>query len=83
VSSFIAFALGAVVPLLPWFFGSGTAAVIASIVLGAVASAVVGTLLARVTGKSVLFSAGRQLAIATFAAGVTFLVGSLVGVGVA
>jgi VIT1/CCC1 family predicted Fe2+/Mn2+ transporter len=83
VSSFIAFAIGAIVPLLPWFFGSGNATVVASIVLGLVASAVVGTLLARFTGRSVLFSAGRQVAIAVFAAGVTFLVGHAVGVGVA
>jgi VIT1/CCC1 family predicted Fe2+/Mn2+ transporter len=82
VSSFIAFALGALVPLLPWFFGSGSGAVVASIVLGFVASAAVGAALARFTGKSVLFSAARQMAIATVAAGVTFLVGNLVGVGV-
>src|SRR5438270_9921297 len=43
VSSFVAFALGALVPLLPWFFGSGTGAVVASIILGVVASVVVGT----------------------------------------
>src|SRR5438552_1832792 len=47
LSSFIAFALGALVPLLPWFFGSGSAATIVSIVLGAFASLVVGALLAR------------------------------------
>ena len=34
VSSFVAFALGALVPLMPWFFGAGAAAAIASIVLG-------------------------------------------------
>jgi VIT1/CCC1 family predicted Fe2+/Mn2+ transporter len=83
ISSFVAFALGALVPLLPWFFGTGTAATVASVVLGLVASAVVGTLLARFTGRSVFFSAGRQVAIAVFAAGVTFLVGHVVGVGVA
>lgn len=82
VSSFIAFAIGALLPLLPWFFGSGTAATVASVVLGLLASGVVGTLLARFTGRSVLFSAGRQVAIAVFAAGVTFLVGHAVGVGV-
>src|SRR3954451_9970105 len=59
ISSFFAFAIGALVPLLPWFFGSGTAAVIASVVLGFIASAIVGTLLARFTGKSVWFSAAR------------------------
>ena len=82
VSSFFAFAIGALVPLLPWFFGSGTAATVASIALGALASVVVGGLLARFTGRRVWFSAGRQLGIATFAAGVTFLVGHAVGVGV-
>src|SRR5438874_4331611 len=56
VSSFVAFAIGALLPLLPWFFGSGTAATIASIVLGAVASVVVGALLARFTGRRVWFS---------------------------
>src|SRR5438270_10343497 len=82
VSSFVSFAIGALVPLLPWFFGSGTAAVVASVVLGLCACAVVGALLARFTGRSVLFSAARQMIIATVAGGVTFLVGSLVGVGV-
>jgi len=82
VSSFFAFAIGALVPLLPWFFGSGTAATVMSIVLGGLASVIVGSLLARFTGRAVWFSAGRQLAIAAFAAGVTFLVGHIVGVGV-
>ncbi|HEX4818567.1 MAG TPA: VIT1/CCC1 transporter family protein [Acidimicrobiales bacterium] len=82
ISSFIAFALGALVPLLPWFFGSGVAATVASIALGGVACVVVGALLARFTGRRVWFSAARQLAIAMVAAGTTFLVGHLVGVGV-
>jgi VIT1/CCC1 family predicted Fe2+/Mn2+ transporter len=82
LSSFLSFALGALIPLLPWFFGSGTAAVVASVVLGLAACAVVGALLARFTGRSVLFSAGRQVLIATIAGAVTFFVGNLVGVGV-
>jgi VIT1/CCC1 family predicted Fe2+/Mn2+ transporter len=81
-SSFVAFAIGALVPLLPWFVGSGTAATVASVVLGVVASAVVGALLARFTGRSAFFSAGRQVAIAAIAGTVTFTVGHLVGVGV-
>jgi len=82
VSSFFAFAVGALLPLLPWFVGSGSAATVASVVLGLIGSAIVGSLLARFTGRSVLFSATRQVAIATFAAGITFLIGNLVGVGV-
>src|ERR687886_1874454 len=38
VSSFVTFALGALMPLLPWFFSGGTAAVLASVVLGALAA---------------------------------------------
>src|SRR5262249_54787150 len=80
-SSFLSFAIGALIPLFPWFFGSGTAAVVASVILGLVACAVVGALLSRFTGRSVVFSAGRQVLIATIAGAVTFLVGNLVGVG--
>ncbi len=81
-SSFGSFAVGALLPLLPWFFAHGTAAVVASVVLGALGAVAVGTALARFTGRPALRSAGRQLLIAAVAATVTWLVGSLVGVGV-
>lgn len=81
-SSFVAFAAGAILPLLPWFVSTGTAAIAASVVLGALGAVVVGLGLARFTGRSALLSAARQLGIAAVAAGVTWLVGSLVGVGV-
>jgi VIT1/CCC1 family predicted Fe2+/Mn2+ transporter len=82
VSSFFSFACGAILPLLPWFFARGTAATVASVILGAAGAISVGLALARFTGRPALLSAGRQLLIATVAAGVTFLVGRLVGVGV-
>ena len=82
VSSFLAFAAGALLPLIPWFLGSGTAAVLASVVLGAIGAVTVGLVLARFTARSYVRSAVRQLAIATVAAGVTYAVGSAVGVGV-
>jgi VIT1/CCC1 family predicted Fe2+/Mn2+ transporter len=80
VGSFTAFAMGAMVPLAPWFFVEGRSAVISSIVLTVLAAAAVGFLLGSLTGRSRLFSAGRQVAIAVVAAGVTFGVGRLVGV---
>ena len=80
ISSFIAFSVGAVIPLVPWFFAKGSAAVIASVVLGAIAAVLVGAALARFTGRSWIKSALRQLIIAAMAAGVTFAVGSAVGV---
>jgi VIT1/CCC1 family predicted Fe2+/Mn2+ transporter len=83
ISSFIAFTIGALVPLVPWFFATGTAATIASVILGAVAAVVVGVALAGLTGRSPLWSGSRQLAITAGAAAVTFAVGKVVGVSAA
>ena len=47
VSSFLAFTVGALIPLLPWLFGSGDAAVVGSVVLGAIGALGVGVALAR------------------------------------
>jgi VIT1/CCC1 family predicted Fe2+/Mn2+ transporter len=82
ISSFLAFTIGALVPLLPWFFAHGSAATIASVVLGAIGALIVGSALASFTGRSWIRSALRQLAIAAVAAAVTYAVGSVVGVGV-
>ncbi len=81
-ASFGTFALGALVPLLPWLFTSGTAAIVLSIVLSAVAAVVVGVVLARFTERSPLFSALRQLGVTAVAAAVTYGVGRAIGSGV-
>ena len=80
VSSFLSFATGAVIPLVPWFFLHGSAAIITSLVLAVIAAAGIGVALAGFTGKSRLFSAVRQVLIAVVAAGVTYGIGSLLGV---
>ncbi len=80
-SSFVAFVAGAIVPLAPWFFTTGTGAVVASVVLAVVAALAVGVALAHFTGRSAIRSALRQAGIATFAALVTWVLGNLVGVG--
>jgi len=81
-SSFVAFAIGAVLPLIPWLITSGTAALVGSIVIGAVAALVVGAVVGVFTGRSRVRSALRQLLILSMAAGVTYAIGRLVGVGV-
>lgn len=83
VSSFTAFAVGALLPLVPWLLAGGNGAVVASVVIGALAAVTVGGALARFTGRSGLRSALRQLLFAAAAAGVTFLLGNLIGVGTA
>lgn len=81
-SSFAAFAVGAVLPLLPWFFTGDTAGVVLSVIIGLGAAAAVGCALAWFTERSWIRSALRQVLIAAFASGVTYLIGSAVGVGV-
>lgn len=80
VSSLLSFAVGALLPLLPWFFGSGWTAVIFSIVLGALGALSVGAAVGYLSERSVLRSALRQLAIAAGMAAVTFAIGRVVGV---
>lgn len=80
VSSFFSFSVGALLPLLPWFFASGTAAVVASVVLGVLGAAVLGVALAWFTLGSPVRLALRYVVIAVVAGAVTYGVGSLVGV---
>ena len=80
ISSFLAFAVGAILPLFPWFFTGGTAAVIASVIIGAIAALALGATIGLMSGRNVLGTAVRQLAVAAVAAGVTYGVGSLLGV---
>ena len=79
-SSFATFAVGALIPLIPWFFGTGRSIVLASLAMAAVAALSVGAALGQFTGRSRWFSALRQLGIAAAASIVTYGVGALVGV---
>lgn len=78
-SSFVAFGIGAILPLLPWFVLEGNAAMIASVVIGLVAAALVGVLLARFTERSPFRTAARQVSWAAGACAITFAIGSLLG----
>jgi VIT1/CCC1 family predicted Fe2+/Mn2+ transporter len=78
--SFVAFALGAAVPVLPYLLASGSGAFVASIVLSLLALFMVGAAVSLLTGRGFLFSGARQVLIGAAAATVTFAVGSLIGV---
>ncbi|MEM7325101.1 MAG: VIT1/CCC1 transporter family protein [Actinomycetota bacterium] len=79
VSSFLAFTLGAVLPLVPWFFAEGVGAIRASVGVGLVASAAVGAMLAHFTERSPLRTAARQAFIAALACATTYGIGSVLG----
>lgn len=79
-SSFISFAIGAVIPLLPYVVLSGTGALLGAFTLALGALFVVGAGVSLLTGRSLLFSGARQVAIGAAASVITYLVGSLIGV---
>ena len=83
VSSFAAFSVGAVIPLAPWFVGYGTAAIVTSLVVGVVAAAVVGVLIARSTDRPLPRAVVRQMLFTLVPAAITFVIGNALGVGTA
>jgi VIT1/CCC1 family predicted Fe2+/Mn2+ transporter len=80
--SFAAFGVGALVPLLPWFVGGGTAAILVSLVLGVIAAALLGGGLARLTRRPVWRGVTRQVGLLLVAFAITNLIGRAVGAAV-
>jgi VIT1/CCC1 family predicted Fe2+/Mn2+ transporter len=78
-SSFIAFAVGASLPLIPFLLGASNGVVIAAAISGA-ALFVVGALLSLFSGKNAWLSGLRMLAIGAAAAAATYGIGSLFNV---
>ena len=81
--SFIAFAIGAAIPVIPFLFGGGTAVLLVSLGLSLVALFTVGAGVSLLTGRGLLFSGFRQLLIGLAAALVTYAIGSIIGVSAA
>ncbi len=81
-SSFVAFAIGASVVVIPYLFLTGVPALVVAIALSVLSLIVIGGLVGRYSGRGVVFSAVRQLAWGVGAAAVTYIVGSLIGVNV-
>ncbi|MDX6238508.1 MAG: vacuolar iron transporter family protein [Kribbellaceae bacterium] len=78
-SSFAAFALGALIPLLPFLFGATS--VLPALLLSVLGLLVTGGVVARITTRPFWYGGGRQLLLGGLAAAVTYAVGLLVGTG--
>lgn len=83
VTSFVLFAVGAIIPVLPFFFLGGYPAIITSTILSAMGLFLIGASITLFTGKSVFFSGLRQVAFGLAAAAITFGIGKLIGVSIA
>ncbi len=79
IMSFMLFAVGAVIPVIPFAFGSGLIAVLVSLALGILGFFIIGVGITLTTGAPLLKSAGRQVLLGLAAAAITFGLGSLVG----
>ncbi|MCF7550924.1 VIT1/CCC1 transporter family protein [Pseudonocardia sp. WMMC193] len=79
-SSFVCFAIGGIVPLLSFLFGSSS--LLLGLGIGAVGLFVAGALSSRFTIRTWWSGGLRQLLFGAIAAGATYLVGTLIGVGV-
>jgi VIT1/CCC1 family predicted Fe2+/Mn2+ transporter len=79
LTSFCLFALGAIIPVLPFLFLTGRASIIMSVALSALALYGIGAGITLLTGRSALYSGARQVLLGLIAAGVTFGLGWLIG----
>lgn len=79
-SSFVMFAVGAIIPLIPYLLGF--ASLIAGLAVGGAGLLIAGALAAHFTAQSKIRGAVRQLLFGAVAVGATYLVGALIGIGV-
>jgi VIT1/CCC1 family predicted Fe2+/Mn2+ transporter len=83
ITSFLLFAIGAILPVLPFIFVSGYPAVIASALLSTIGLFIIGAAITLFTGRSTWYSGLRQVLFGLAAALVTYLIGRLIGVSLA
>ncbi|MBL7837747.1 MAG: VIT1/CCC1 transporter family protein [Bacteroidetes bacterium] len=82
LTSFFLFAVGAIIPVIPFFFFGGIQAVLISAGLSAIGLFIIGAAITLFTGKSVWFSGMRQVVFGLAAAAITYGIGKLIGVSV-
>lgn len=83
ITSFMLFALGAIIPVIAFLFWQGGTAVIASILFSTLGLFMVGAATSLFTGRGLLFSGMRMVIFGLAAAAVTFGIGRLIGVSLA
>jgi VIT1/CCC1 family predicted Fe2+/Mn2+ transporter len=69
--------------MLPYFFLSGTTAIILSLIVSAIGLFIIGGAITLMTGRSIWFSGTRQVLVGIAAAILTYGIGKLIGVSVA
>ncbi|GAA2840739.1 VIT1/CCC1 transporter family protein [Kribbella solani] len=78
-SSFAAFAIGALIPLIPFVFGVGS--ILPALLLSALGLVITGGIVGKITARPFWYGGGRQLLLGGLSAAVTFAIGLAVGTG--
>ena len=81
IISISSFALGAIVPVIPFILSSGHAAIISSAILSILSLMIIGGITAINTGVAFFKGAIRMLMFGGFAAVITYISGTLIGIG--
>lgn len=81
--SFFLFAIGAVIPVVPFFFASGLSAVMLSVSFSAFGLFMIGAAITLFTGRNVWYSGLRQILFGLAAAALTYGIGKVIGVTIA
>ncbi|MDP6894320.1 MAG: hypothetical protein QGF73_03065, partial [Acidimicrobiales bacterium] len=66
----------------PWLLGEGNAAIWVSAISGIMCTALVGGVLARLSGRSIIKTSLRQMSVAAAACSATYLIGSFLGTSI-
>ncbi len=80
ITSFLLFAVGAIVPVIPYLFMEGISAAAVSAGMSTLGLFLIGAAITLFTGKPVWYSGLRQVAFGLAAAAATFSIGRLIGV---
>jgi vacuolar iron transporter family protein len=80
IYSFILFSIGAIIPVIPFFFSAGFKAILFSVALSTIGLFLIGAAITLFTGKNVWYSGLRQVLFGLAAAAITYGIGSLIGV---
>lgn len=83
ITSFVLFAIGAIIPLFPFFILEGMNAIYLSVGASVIGLFGIGAAITLFTGKGVFYSGMRQVFFGLAAAAVTFGIGTLIGVSLA
>jgi vacuolar iron transporter family protein len=81
-TSFLLFAFGALLPVLPYMFLAGTAGIIASAVVSTIGLFAIGAAITLMTGQNALVCGFRQVLFGLAASAITFGVGRLIGTNI-